>query len=313
MPCNQTGTLLSTVHHSALRIWPFHVTASRAAAMSWGSICFSLPTEVEVWLILTIFKRSWNGSCVCCCLSSFLQKSMSSCCIHRGVQKWCQKLCPILVWVSSLNKRAQYLQHTTHETQVTSLCALPWNVWRSVPVTVRDNLSTRVKPGILTKWNGFSFSGTHLFKGPVYKIQLCFKICVTEIMNNIATVYRYKFSRFVVFCGNEAHARTHACTHTRVRTHTHTHIHRHSLCKLHPTFSYSCLHPKSNFVQCFLIYNAYFACLHNVTVPSFSSDMVIHVSPPKLSLHTSINFHETWCEHRQNHQPSNMYVILTSI
>jgi len=145
-----------------------------------------------------------------------------------------------------------------------SLCALPRSVWRSVPVTVRDNLSTRVKPAILTKWNEFSFSGIHPFKSPVHKIQLCFKICVTEIMNCTAAVYRCKFSRFVAFCGNNAH------THTRTHT-PHTHTYRHSLCKLHPTFLYSCLHPKSNFVLCFFIQNVYFACLHNVTVPSFSS------------------------------------------
>jgi len=150
-----------------------------------------------------------------------------------------------------------------------SLCALPWNVWRSVPVTVRDNLPTRVKPGILTKQKEFSFSGIHPFKCPVHKIHLWFKICVTEILNHTATVYRCKFSRFVVFCGNDAHAHTH--TRTRTHTHTHTHTHRHSLCKLHPTVSYSCLHPKSNFVLCFLIWNVYLACLYNVTVPSFSS------------------------------------------
>jgi hypothetical protein len=39
--------------------------------------------------------------------------------------------------------------------------------------------------------------------------------------------------------------------------------------------------------------------------PSFSSNgLVTHVSPPKRSLHTFITFHETWCKHCQNHQPS---------
>jgi len=80
-----------------------------------------------------------------------------------------------------------------------SLCTLPWNLCRSVPVTVRVHLSIRVKADILTNWDKFSFSAIHPFKGLVHKIQLRFKICVTEIMNHTAAVYRQRFSRFVAF------------------------------------------------------------------------------------------------------------------
>ena len=64
-----------------------------------------------------------------------------------------------------------------------------------------------MKRGILTKCNEFSFPGINPFEGPVYKMQLCFKICVTEIT---AAVYRWKFSRFVAVCGNDTHTRARA-------------------------------------------------------------------------------------------------------
>jgi hypothetical protein len=133
---------------------------------------------------------------------------MCFCCIHRGVQKWCQNLCCILVWIHCLDKKGAVILFVLTITAVNITLHITTEFMKISTCYCESLPSTRVNPDILTNWDEFSFSAIHPFKGPVHKIQLCFKICVTEILNHTAAVHRCKFSRFVAFWGNDAHTQT---------------------------------------------------------------------------------------------------------
>ena len=155
-------------------------------------------------------------SCICCCLSSFLQKTTCFCCIHRGVQKRCQNLCCILVWIHCLNKKGAVILFV--------LTITARNVTLRITMEFM-NISTCYYEEFTfpLEWNqtssliGMSSVSLLYIPSRVQSIKFSYALrCVTEIMNHTAAVYRCKFSRFVAFWGSDTHTHTH--THTQVLT-----------------------------------------------------------------------------------------------
>jgi hypothetical protein len=74
-------------------------------SICWGPLVLVYTLQLKLDFYWQYLKVLEMVSCICCCLSSFLQKTMCFCCIHTGVQKRCQNLCCILVWIHCLNKK----------------------------------------------------------------------------------------------------------------------------------------------------------------------------------------------------------------